>query len=61
MWTGPGFWDGRETWGFRFTPSAVGDWTYSVTAIDSRGTSQPTIGGFTVTESDARGFIRPAN
>ena len=29
-WSIPGFWDGRDTWRVRFTPSETGAWRYIV-------------------------------
>ncbi|MEX1124738.1 MAG: DUF5060 domain-containing protein [Acidimicrobiia bacterium] len=57
----PGFWDGREQWKIRFTPSQVGEWSYGVTVSDHRGLSQPSNGSFVVTESDRRGWLQIGN
>lgn len=54
----PGFWNGRDAWAVRFTPSSAGAWTYAVTVTDATGTSEPATGTFDVTSSDAKGFIR---
>jgi hypothetical protein len=55
----PGFWDGEEAWRVRFTPSAEGEWRYSLTVTDGRGQSLPLDGSFTVTASDRHGWIIP--
>lgn len=57
----PGFWDGDGNWKFRFTPSRVGMWTYAVKVTDSRGTSLPNEGNFSVAASDLHGWIQPGN
>src|SRR5690606_20503429 len=57
-WEVPGFWNGRDAWAIRFTPSSPGTWQYSVTVTDRRGTSSPFTGSFEAEPSDARGFLR---
>ncbi len=57
----PGFWDGEATWRVRFTPSQVGEWSYSLTVKDARGTSLPYEGKFTVTASDLHGWLQAGN
>lgn len=57
----PGFWDGEGKWKIRFTPSRVGDWTYSISVTDLNGESAPKTGGFSVTPSDLHGWIIPGN
>ena len=57
----PGFWDGEAAWGMRFTPSQVGEWSYSLTVRDSRGVSQPYEGKFKVTASDLHGWLQAGN
>jgi hypothetical protein len=57
----PGFWDGRDSWRIRFTPSLEGAWTYSINVKDSRGQSLPIDGGFVVTSSDLHGWVIPGN
>jgi len=57
----PGFWDGEATWVVRFTPSQVGEWSYSLTVNDARGTSQPYEGKFSVTASDLHGWLQVGN
>jgi hypothetical protein len=54
----PGFWDGEAAWGLRFTPSQMGEWSYSLTVRDARGTSAPYEGKFTVTASDLHGWLQ---
>ncbi len=60
-WRLPGFYDGEEVWGFRFTPAVVGDWTVDVTVTDQRGTSAPMSAEFSVEESDRKGWIVPGD
>jgi hypothetical protein len=57
----PGFWDGEASWRVRFTPSQVGQWNYSLTVKDMRGTSLPYEGKFTVTVSDLHGWLQAGN
>lgn len=57
-WEVPGFWNGRDAWAIRFTPSSPGTWRYSVTVTDQRGTSAPATGAFDTEPSEARGFLR---
>lgn len=57
-WNVPGFWDAKNAWRMRFTPSQVGDWTYRVWIEDSRGDSQAGDGSFTVAPSDNKGWLR---
>lgn len=57
----PGFWDGRDSWRIRFTPSQVGDWQYEVVVNDSHGRSLPHDGQFTVTASAHHGWLQPGN
>lgn len=57
----PGFWDGKDAWRMRFTPSLEGTWQYSITVKDSRGESLPVNGEFTVIASDLHGWIIPGN
>jgi hypothetical protein len=60
-WKVPGFWDGEAAWAVRFTPSQVGEWSYSLTVKDTRGVSQPYEGKFTVTASDLHGWLQAGN
>lgn len=57
----PGFWDGRNEWGVRFTPAGVGSWTYAIQVTDRHGTSSPTTGGFEVTPSESHGWLQNAD
>ena len=57
----PGFWDGETTWRIRFTPSQVGNWSYSLTVMDGRGKSLPYGGQFNVTASDLHGWLQAGN
>ncbi|GGD60374.1 apiosidase-like domain-containing protein [Paenibacillus nasutitermitis] len=34
----PGFWDGGDTWKFRFAPTVTGNWSYATTASDPTDT-----------------------
>jgi hypothetical protein len=54
----PGFWDARDSWRFRFTPSAVGEWEYEITVTDHRGVSGPLRGSFTVEDGSRHGWLR---
>ncbi|MEX1133913.1 MAG: DUF5060 domain-containing protein [Acidimicrobiia bacterium] len=54
----PGFWDGREQWKVRFTPSQVGEWGYRVTVSDQRGLSPASTGSFVVNDSERRGWLQ---
>ncbi|MCB1245695.1 MAG: DUF5060 domain-containing protein, partial [Acidimicrobiia bacterium] len=53
----PGFWDARDSWRFRFTPSEPGTWTYEIEVTDHRGTSPAYDGDFDVTPSDNHGWL----
>jgi hypothetical protein len=57
----PGFWDGQAAWAVRFTPSQVGEWSYSLKVTDGRGTSSSYEGTFTVTDSDLHGWLQAGN
>lgn len=48
----PGFWNGKDSWRVRFTPSQVGEWSYELVVTDRGGSSQPAQGKFNVTPSD---------
>jgi len=53
----PGFYDGSGTWRVRFNPGVVGQWRYAI--ISRPANAGLTAGGiFTVTEREARGFLR---
>lgn len=56
----------NDGWKIRFTPNAVGRWTYEVHAIDRSGRAQLTAYkgkplAFDCTATDAQGFIKKAN
>ncbi len=53
----PGFWDGKDTWKVRFTPSEEGDWSYTLVVEDTQGKSQPFKGGFNVLASDSAWLV----
>jgi len=55
----PGFWDGKDSWRVRFTPSQTGVWNYQLTIKDAGGTSQPARGTFTVSASNLHGWLQP--
>ncbi len=66
----PGFWegpqntaerDGQEAWRLRFTPSQAGTWRYQLAVTDSRGSSKPAEGTFSVTPSELRGWLQVGN
>lgn len=59
--TVPGFWDGKEAWRLRFTPSQEGDWRYQVWLMDVNGISFPAEGTFTVTPSQHHGWLQAGN
>lgn len=54
----PGFWDGKDSWKVRFTPSRVGEWRYQVAVNDAGGESAPANGTFNVTTSDLHGWLQ---
>jgi Domain of unknown function (DUF5060) len=39
-WEVPGFWDGRDSWHVRFTPSETGTWRYIAQVRDRLGTAE---------------------
>ncbi len=59
----PGYWDGANSFKIRFTPTVVGDWSYTTTSSDSSLNNQ--VGNITATaaQSGDHGFLRidPAN
>jgi hypothetical protein len=57
----PGFWDGKESWRIRFTPSQEGEWQYQITVKDMNGESEPVSGAITSIASDLHGWILPGN
>jgi hypothetical protein len=54
----PAFWAGGRKLIVRFTPTEAGAWTYKIT---SNIASLESKGGFTAAESDAPGYVKPAN
>ncbi len=54
----PGFWDGEAAWRLRFTPSLEGEWSYQLVISDSRGSSRPAEGKFSVTPSELHGWLQ---
>ncbi len=57
----PGFWDGESSWRMRFTPSLVGEWHYSLSVKDSRGSGLPMAGTFSVSGSPLHGWLQAGN
>jgi hypothetical protein len=53
-----GFWDGKDAWKVRFTPSQVGEWSYRLVIKDAGGSSAPVDGKFNVTASDLHGWLQ---
>mgnify|MGYP005837873939 CR=1 FL=1 len=49
---------GDPEWRARFTPDRVGDWHYTLRAVDASGTSWSPVYTFAVVDSDNKGFIR---
>ena len=49
---------GATSWRLRFTPTEVGNWTYSVTFQDGGGTSTASTGSFSCNNSTNKGFVR---
>jgi len=61
----PAFWIGKNSWGIRFAPISVGEWTYSLSCSDMNNTAFNNIrGAFTCTEYTGdmeiykKGFIK---
>lgn len=57
----PGFWDAKDSWRLRFTPSQLGEWQYQVMVTDVNGTSESAAGTINVTDSDLHGWLQPGN
>ena len=57
----PGFWDGKEAWRVRFTPSQEGEWQYQLAVTDNNGTSEPVSGTIAATASAQHGWLQPGN
>lgn len=60
-WAVPGFWDAKDSWRVRFTPSLDGKWRYQLRVTDKSGAGQPAKGEFTVTPSDKHGWLQVAS
>lgn len=56
-----GFWNGINQWLVRFTPSAVGNWQYSLQVTDSEGESNLFTGNFFVNPSNKSGWLQVGN
>ncbi len=54
----PCFYDGKQDWILRFTPSKPGTYTYRVTAKTPSTAIEAATGSFHVVENSARGFVR---
>jgi hypothetical protein len=50
-----------NNWKVRFTPNAVGQWSYQITATDANGVTTSAVYYFTVVNSSNKGFIVKAN
>jgi len=55
-WPINGFYDGSD-WLIRFSPSEIGDWSYSIQLKDNSGTSTLDGGKFAVTQSEHHGWL----
>ncbi|MBL7814336.1 MAG: DUF5060 domain-containing protein [Saprospiraceae bacterium] len=51
----------EDGWYVRFSPTEVGNWSYSLSFIDAGGTSTAVTGNFTCAASTEKGFIRRQN
>lgn len=60
-WSVPGFFDGRERWLVRFTPSIEGTWSYELAVTTPDGASGPATGTLEVTGSDEHGWLWPGD
>jgi hypothetical protein len=60
-WEIPGFWDGRDAWRVRFTPSETGTWRYRIQLRDQVGTAESAEGSFSVGDSDRHGWLQVAS
>ncbi len=49
---------GSPVWKVRFAPDETGAWSYALTAVDAKGKAVAPAGGFNVTASSNRGFVR---
>ncbi|MBE2221263.1 MAG: DUF5060 domain-containing protein [Anaerolineae bacterium] len=57
----PGFWDGKDAWRLRFTPSQEGEWQYQLTVTDANGTSEPVSGTLNATTPEQHGWLQPGS
>jgi hypothetical protein len=60
-WEVPGFWDGRDSWRVRFTPSETGAWRYIARVRDRFGAAESSQNSFEVTPSDHHGWLQVAS
>jgi hypothetical protein len=60
-WEVPGFWDGRDSWRVRFTPSETGTWRYTTRVQDRYGAAESSPSSFEVTPSDYHGWLQVAS
>lgn len=61
VWDVPGFWDGKDAWRVRFTPSETGAWRYTAKVTDRNGSAESAEGGFEVAPSERRGWLQVAS
>ncbi|GAB4127548.1 MAG: hypothetical protein OHK0050_40860 [Roseiflexaceae bacterium] len=61
VWQVPGFWDARERWMVRFTPSEIGTWSYTATISDTNGLATSTTAQFDVIPSEHKGWLQVAS
>jgi len=60
----PGFWNGENEWKVRFSPTKIGNWTFSITCTDSANVSLTKTGTLSAvantgtTDVDKKGFVR---
>jgi len=57
-WLVTGFWDGKDAWRVRFTPSAEGEWRYRLQVRDRHGESKPWEGQFACLPADHHGWLQ---
>ena len=56
-----GFWDGRDSWRIRFTPSEIGTWRYLARVRDRFGAAESTQNSFEVAPSEHHGWLQIAS
>lgn len=61
LWDVPGFWDGKDTWRVRFTPSEIGSWRYVASVRDQYGSADSAEAQFVVGASALHGWIQVAS